>query len=156
MMEVCWPAAAKTTCSVWTCLSEALTHCCPCVPAQFLHHLRMYVKVEAPGSTDEDIRCIPSVSLESMLGRKERAEFSNHYHPRAWLHSASIIYIHGSLPSAILENVYKATKVNNANVSSCLGGCDLLEMRRTAPIKIPRYIKEEIKHSVHAFQFGKV
>lgn len=99
------------------------SHTLLCVPVQFLQHLRIYVEVEAPGSTNEDIRCISSVSLESTLGRKARAEFSNHYHPRTWLHSPNIIYIHGFLPSAILENVYKATKVNNANVSLCLGGC---------------------------------
>lgn len=35
--------------------------------------------------------------------RKERTEFSILQYTRAWLHSLNIIYIHGFLPSAILE-----------------------------------------------------
>lgn len=55
-------------------------------------------------------------------GRKERAEFSILYHTKIWLHSLNIIYIHGFLPSEVLENVVKATKGNYAN-GKCLGGC---------------------------------
>lgn len=152
MTEVCWPAAAKTTPSVWSCLSEALPCCCPRVPAQSFQHLRMYVKLETPGSTNEGIRCISFVSLQSMLGRKERAEFSNHYYPRTWLHSPNIIYTHGFLPSAISENVFEATKVNNTNGKFVFRRLhrELLKVRRTAPIKISALKKKLNTQFMHS------
>lgn len=94
-------------------------------------------------------------------GRKERTEFSILYHAMAWLDSLNIIYIHGFLPSAVLENcclVFKATKVNDANGKLLFERlhCESLKISRTAPIKISTKIKEEIKYSIHTFQSGKV
>jgi len=71
MMEVCWPAGAKTTCCVWTYFS--LTHCYPCVPVQFLQHARRYIKAETPASigdtiSEDTITYISSIYLDSVLG----------------------------------------------------------------------------------------
>lgn len=86
-----------------------------CAAAHSSQHPRICVRLETPGSTNEDTRCISFVSSQSVLGREERAEFSSRYHPRTWLHSPNIIYTHGFLPSAISENVSKATKIGNTD-----------------------------------------